>query len=76
MARGVEGRDSKFRQEGKLALLAGRNRRRKAVQSSDQRAVVSQKLKWTTLQLRPEVKESLVGGQQFTVKSGIFALGG
>jgi hypothetical protein len=75
LARYVAYVSRKFGNVGKLALLAGGPGRRFAVHGGGEGLMVSVELKGTTFKEKTEVANGKVGGQEFTVESGVLLLG-
>jgi hypothetical protein len=65
---------SEFCYKGEVALLSCRPRRRNAEHGGNQRLVVCEEMKMATFKQKPEVANGGVGGQQLSVKGGIFLL--
>ena len=72
----MSGSDSKFRDEGQLALLAAGLWRRKAVESGQEGFMISEEEKGAALEVVPKVEDGRIDRQQLPVKCGVTALSG
>jgi hypothetical protein len=64
-----------FRNVGKLALLTCRPGRRNAVHGGGEGLMISVELKRSSFQEETEVANGEVGGEEFTIESGVLLLG-